>query len=130
MARRSLLAPLLLALFACPALAREPMQAGRWEVTVTVKAAGVSVPPTSQTECLSQAEVNPDVFGDLAQGSCRATHVRRTDDGVTWDLECAEGKGRGELHVVSPTQYGGAMTLDVGGTAVEATVEARRVGGC
>ncbi len=123
--------PLLaVALTALPALAREPMKAGRWQVSVSVTAAGMAMPPTAQTECLSEADVNSESIGDLSQGACRATHGRRSDEGVTWDLECAEGKGHGEVHYSSPTQYGGTMTLDVGGTAVKAVIDAHRVGDC
>jgi hypothetical protein len=120
-------------LLAGPALARQALRAGLWEVKVDVAdtGSGMKLPSSSQKECLSQAQVDADPVPELEQGSCRATHIRRSGDKVTWDLDCAGvGKGHGEVTYTSPTSYDGWMTLELVGTTVRATIQARRVGDC
>jgi len=122
-----------LTLLASPATVRagEKPRAGRWEVAVDVSAPGLTVPPTSQTECLSQADVEAEPVPELEKGVCHATHVKRSGDKVTWDLVCGgQGSGKGELTYTSASGYDGWMTLDLAGTTVRATIHARRVGDC
>jgi hypothetical protein len=107
-------------------------QAGLWEVTATVELPGVKSPaPTTQTECLSQSDVEADPAPGLQQGACRATDVRRSGDKVTWKLDCGDiGKGEGEVVYQSPTSYEGWMRLETMGTAVRTTIHARRLDKC
>ncbi len=115
------------------ARARERMQAGLWEVTATVEVPGaaMSPPPTTQTECLSQKDVEADPVPEVEKNGCRATNVRRSGDKVTWDLDCGPtGKGEGEIVVRSPTAYEGWMKLEASGMVVRTTIRARRLGGC
>jgi hypothetical protein len=121
--------------FAGPALAEGRMQPGRWEITATVEVPGMAdaLPPTTQTECLSQADVDADPVPALERGICRATDVRRAGDKVTWKLECTgaiAGQGQGEIVQRSATAYDGWMTLDAGGVKMKTTLSGRRVGGC
>jgi hypothetical protein len=105
---------------------------GQWEVAVTVAlplGAG-DAPPTVQTECLSQADVDGDPLPTVDRGACRATDIRRTGDRVTWKVDCGSlGQGGGELHYVSPTAWEGTLSL-TGGLPVRATFKARRTGDC
>ena len=105
---------------------------GRWEIVATVAlplGAG-EAPPTVQTECLSQADVDAEPLQQLDQGACKATDIRRTGDRVTWKVDCgALGQGGGELHYVSPTAWEGTLSL-TGGLPVRATFKARRTGDC
>ena len=139
-ARRRLAARLALAtslaLAAPPAaLAEAHRKAGLWEVTATTEVQGtaLALPPVSQTECLSQQEVDADPVETLDKGACRATDIRRERGRVTWKLVCSgtlEGKGQGEIVYESPTAYRGSLTLQASGTTVKVTLRARRVGGC
>jgi len=116
------------------ASAAERAQPGLWEVSVQVELPGVSPPPpTTQTECLSQKDVEADPVPSLDKGACRATDVRRSGDKVTWKVVCEgplPGRGEGEITYQSPTAYDGWMTLETGGAVVRATLKARRLGGC
>jgi hypothetical protein len=111
--------------------ARETPRAGSWEITVDLSAPGMTLAPSSQTECLSQADVEADPVPDLEKGVCRATNIQRSGDRVSWDLTCGDqGSGKGEVTYTSPTSYDGWMTLELAGTAVRARIRARRVGDC
>ncbi len=119
---------------ATPALvsAAERMQPGLWEVTATVELPGTQSPaPTTQTECLSQKDVDADPAPVLDTRGCRVTDARRSGDKVTWKLDCGQvGKGEGEIVYRSPTACEGWMTLETGGTVVRTTIRARRIGAC
>ncbi len=93
------------------------MQPGLWEVTATVELPGVaSPPPTTQTECLSQKDVDAELVPEIEKGSCKVTNIRRSGDRVTWLVDCGEvGKGDGEIVYRSPTAYEGWMKLATGG---------------
>ncbi len=114
------------------ALAAEPLQPGLWEVTATTELPGMaSPPPTQQTECLTQSQVDAEPAPGLAQGACKVTDVRRAGDRTSWKVDCGPvGKGAGEITVRSGTEYDGWMTLETGGTVVRTTLRARRVGKC
>jgi len=133
-------APLALALavLAVPSAVRAgektKMQPGQWEISAQVEAPGVgTLPPTTQSECLSQQDVDADPVPSVDRGACRATDVQRQGDKVTWNLACTgamPGQGKGEIVYRSATAYDGWMTFETGGTTVKTTVRARRVGDC
>jgi len=127
------LALLELILAPLPARPAERVQPGLWEVTATVELPGAATPapPSTQTECLSQHDVDAELVPELAKGGCRVTDARRSGDRVTWKLDCgALGKGEGEVVYQGPTAYQGWMRLETGGTTVRTTIRAKRVGGC
>jgi len=133
--RASPLAPLLGVLaLSLPAAVRAGghMESGLWEVSVTVELPGVaSPPPTVQTECLSQADVDADPVPQLDKSACKATDIHRSGDKIVWKLDCGPiGKGDGEVVYQSPTAYEGSMKLETGGTVVRSKIRAKRVGGC
>jgi len=133
--RASRLAILVAALsLAAPSAAQAAahMQAGLWEVTATVELPGAAAPaPTTQTECLSQKDVEADPVPEIDKAACKATGVRRSGDKITWKLDCGQlGKGQGEIVYRGSTAYDGWMTLETSGTVVRTTLRARRVGGC
>ena len=112
--------------------ARERMQPGLWEVTATVELPGMaSPPPTTQTECLSQADIDEERLPDIDQGTCRVTDTRRLGDKVTWKLDCGPiGKGEGEIISRSPMSYDGWMRLETNGMVIRSTIRARRLRDC
>jgi hypothetical protein len=117
------------------ALAKERIQAGLWEVSATVEIPGIgtALPPTTQTECLSQKDVDADPVPVLDKGTCRAADVHRSGDKISWKLVCdgsPPGRGEGEITYKSPTAYDGWMTLETSGMTVRTTIRAHRVGGC
>ena len=119
--------------FTMPAVVRgaDRMQPGLWEITATVELPGVSPGPTTQTECLSQKDVDADPMPEIDKGACRATDARRSGDKVTWKLDCGQlGKGEGEVVYRSSTSYEGWQTLVTAGAVVKTIIRARRVGGC
>jgi hypothetical protein len=132
-AHRLALVAAALALFT-PALARAEgrMQPGLWQVTATVALPGMDSPaPTTQTECLSEADVEKDPTPGIEKGACRVTDLVRSGDTVTWKLDCGPaGQGTGEVVYRSSTAYEGWMTLRTGEVTVKTTIRAERVGGC
>jgi Protein of unknown function (DUF3617) len=114
------------------ARAAERLQPGLWEVTASVELPGVPAPSlTTQTECLSQKDVDADPVPELDKGACRASQIRRSGDQVTWKLDCGPlGRGEGQVVYKSSTAYEGWMTLSSAGTALRTTIRARRVGEC
>jgi len=120
---------------ALPSTARagDKVQAGRWEITATAELPGTPAIPTTQVECLSQADVDADPVPELDRGACRAKNVSRSGNRVSWTLVCSgalNGTGRGEIVYQGPTAYSGWMTLEAGGTTMKVTLRARRLGGC
>jgi hypothetical protein len=119
------------------ASAAEQMQAGMWEVSVTVEMPGMAMampmPPTTQTQCMTKEEANADPVPSLDKGACRATDIRRSGNKVSWKLTCSgtpSGRGEGEITYQGPTAYDGWMTLETSGVTVRSKVSARRIGGC
>ena len=117
------------------ASAAEQMQAGMWEVSVSVEMPGMAMPmpPTTQTQCMTKEEANADPVPSLDKGACRATDIRRSGNKVAWKLTCSgtpPGRGEGEITYQSPTGYDGWMTLETGGITVRTKISARRIGGC
>jgi hypothetical protein len=110
----------------------ERLQPGLWEVTSTTDLPGSTLPPlTTQTECLSQKDVDADPVPEIDRGACRVTDIVRSGDRITWKVDCGPlGKGEGEVVYRSPTAYEGFMKLDTGGTVVQTAIRARRLGGC
>ncbi|HUK65363.1 MAG TPA: DUF3617 family protein [Anaeromyxobacteraceae bacterium] len=108
------------------------MQPGLWEVTATVELPNSEAPPpTTQTECLTQKDVDEDPVAGIEHGACRVTDVVRQGDKVSWKVDCGEvGRGGGELIYRSSTAYDGWMKLETSGTVVKTTIRAKRVGGC
>ena len=111
------------------------MQPGLWEVTATVEVAGLNgaLPPTTQTECLTQKDVDSDPVPEFDKAACRASDVHRSGGKITWVVVCSgalTGKGRGEIQYRSATAYDGAMTLETEGMVLRTTLRARRIGGC
>jgi hypothetical protein len=111
------------------------LQPGLWEITAQVEVPGMagSIPPVSQTECLSQADLDADPAAGIDKGACRATDVQRSGDRVTWNLACGgsqAGTGRGEIVYEGTTGYGGWMTFETGGTTLRTNLRARRIGEC
>jgi len=122
------------AFLAAPAAVRaeEHMQPGLWQVTATVELPGLPSPgPTTQTECVSQADAEGDGLPPIEKGACRVTDLKRSGSKVTWSLDCGQvGKGEGEIVYRSSTEYEGWMKLETAGTVVRTTLHAKRVGGC
>jgi hypothetical protein len=108
------------------------MDPGLWEVTVTVELPGVaSPPPTVQTECLSQSDVDADPVPQIDKAACKATDIHRSGDKVTWKLDCGPiGKGDGELTYQSASWYEGSMRLETGGMVVRTKIRAKRLSKC
>ncbi len=135
--RRAVLPGLIALLLAAPdrTVADGSMQPGMWEITVTVEMPGtaMALPPTVQTQCMSQKDVDAEPVPSLDQGACRATDIRRAGSKVTWKLTCSgptPGRGEGEITYQGPTAYDGWMTLETNGVVVRTRLQARRVGGC
>jgi hypothetical protein len=110
-------------------------QAGLWEITATVELPGQqgALPPSTETECLSQADLDADPAPTLDKGTCRARDVRRAGDKVTWKISCeglVTGSGEGEISYRSPTAYDGWVVMELGGARVRTTLTARRLGAC
>jgi hypothetical protein len=105
---------------------------GLWEISATVELpVGGAMPPSVQTECLSQDDVDADPLPEFEKGACKASEIRRRGDRVTWRVDCgALGQGGGELHYVSPTAWEGSLSLTSSGLPVRATFKARRLGDC
>jgi len=59
------------------ASAADQVEAGLWEVSVSVESSGMAAPPVVQTECLTREQANADPVPSLDKGACRAMDVRR-----------------------------------------------------
>ncbi len=121
------------------ALAASPMQPGLWESTVSMFRAG-SVPLIStDSDCVTQKEVDDGTKSLPKPGNdCQLSNVATTGAKTTYDFACRSGSGtlsgRAEF-TIEATRYDGkldAVTRPAGGPEVATTMtwSAKRVGDC
>ena len=118
------------------------VDSGLWKVTSSGQRAGGPLPPSVQTQCFTQKELDdPDTaFGQppSANGeTCKRTAFHQTATSVSWRFECtgqAVVASEGNVNFDSRTHYKGTVktTGNVMGQPLNDTLqmEGQRVGPC
>jgi hypothetical protein len=111
------------------------MKPGLWEITTQAKMQGMTIPPTTITQCLSKDDMVPRAGTQAKQQNCKVTDVKVSGDTVTWSMRC-KGEGGGVESKGSITYHGdrfeGNIITTVGGSGmtIRSTMTGRRLGEC
>ena len=111
------------------------MNEGLWEITSEVKMPGMSMPPSTHTQCITKDDLVPQK--GQSEQECQVTDVQYKGNTVTWKVECSgqggvmTGTGRityngdsfvGQIEITMPGQ-GMKMTMTT-------HMKCRRIGDC
>lgn len=109
------------------------MNEGLWEITSEVKMPGMSMPPSTLTQCITKDDLVPQK-AQSAMG-CQVTDVQYKGNTVTWKIECS-GQG-GVMTGTGQITYNGdsfvgqvKMTMPGQGMKVTTHMKGRRIGDC
>lgn len=117
-----------------------PMQPGRWEMSLATTIDGLTQKMPVAQACVTQKDID-DPIRTLPRpdGTCTLSNVQRAYGGqATYDIECkADGRvlqGRAQI-AFAAQRYDGTATLDVTDKGVRANpltlgISARRIGDC
>jgi len=109
------------------------MKEGLWKITSEVKMPGMSMPPSTRTQCITKDDLVPQK-AQPGQG-CRVTDVQYKGDTVTWKIECS-GRG-GVMTGTGRITYNGdsfvgrvKMIMPGQGMKVTTHMKGTRIGDC
>lgn len=121
------------------ALAASPMEPGLWETTVAVARPGRVPLVSTDTDCVTQKEIDDGTKSLPKPGDdCQLSNVATVEAKTTYDFACRDGalalQGRAEF-AIEATRYEGKLeAVSRRGTGPEVattmTWTARRVGAC
>jgi len=109
------------------------MKPGRWEITTQANMQGMTIPPATITQCLTEEDMVPR---DGTQNQdCEILDVDVSGDTVTWTMRCrgeggdVESTGRITYH---GDRFEGTTTTTIGSTGmtIQSTLTGRRIGDC
>jgi hypothetical protein len=128
-----------LTLSSAPLLAASPMQPGKWDSTISVARAGRVPLITSDSDCVTQKEIDDGTKSVPKPGdACQLSNVVTIETKTTYDFVCKDGeavvRGRAEF-LIEATRYDGKLDVttrkgDAAEIASTMTWTASRVGEC
>jgi len=109
------------------------MEPGSWEITTQVNMQGMTIPPTTITQCLTKDDMVPR--GGAQNQDCEILDVDASGDTVTWTMRCSgeggdvESTGRITYH---GDRFEGEMTTTIvsTGMTMKSIMTGRRIGDC
>jgi hypothetical protein len=116
--RKSLVVAASLVALALPAFAAGPQKPGKWQITVQMEMPGmpVQMPPTTQTICLTEDDVNnpQKSLPSDPKSDCKVSDYKIEGNTITWTVSCPKQQalGSGKITFAGDT-YTGAMKLMV-----------------
>jgi len=109
------------------------MKEGLWEITSGVKMPGMSMPPSTHTQCITKDDLVPQKAQPGQE--CQATDVQYKGNTVTWKIECS-----GQSGVMTGTggityngdSFVGQVEITMPGQGMKMTthMKGRRIGDC
>ncbi|GAB6905272.1 conserved exported hypothetical protein [Desulfosarcina cetonica] len=108
------------------------LREGQWEITSKVEMQGMSIPPMTFTQCITQANAVPQ--GDTSgQADCKVVEMKIVDNTVNWTMVC-NGQGGQMTSKGTITYQGdrfeGQMTTETMGMTTLAKMSGKRIGDC
>jgi len=109
------------------------MKEGLWEITSEVKMPGMSMPPSTHTQCISKDDLVPQK--DQPGQECQATNVQYKGNTVTWEIECSGQSGvmtgTGQI-TYNGDSFVGIVEITMPGQGIKMTthMKGRRIGAC
>jgi hypothetical protein len=109
------------------------MQEGLWEITSEVKMPGMSLPPTTHTQCIKKDDLVPQKTQPGQE--CKITDVKISGNTVTYKMRCSgqggDMTGTGEI-TYNGDRFAGTMKMNMPGQNMTITthMKGRRIGEC
>ena len=109
------------------------MNEGLWEITSEVKMPGMSMPPSTHTQCITKDDLVPQKTQPGQE--CEVTNVQHKGNTVTWKMECS-GQGGAMTGTGRITYNGdsfvGQIKMTIPGQSMKITthMKGRRIGDC
>jgi hypothetical protein len=116
-----------------PAGAGPDIKEGLWEIKTQTKMQGMTMPPVTHTQCMSNKTLVPQ---NVQSGQdCEISQTKTKGNTVTWTMECrTQGgamKGTGEITYEGDRFKGTmTMTMEEAGMKITNTLSGRRIGAC
>ena len=117
---------------------QNPMQPGRWEITMQTSMPGMpmELPPQKVTQCVTKKQLE-DPNGAVpgapgGQNPCKVTNHKVDGNKVTWNMSCSQPQamtGTGEI-VVNGDTYTGTMKMTSDTGVMTMKYNAKRLGDC
>ena len=108
------------------------IQEGLWEITSTVKMQGMTIPPMTFSQCMTQADAVPR-NGTSGEQDCEVTAVNTTENTVTWSMVCSgqarEMQGKGSI-TYHGDRFEGQMSTKSMGMEIITEMQGERIGPC
>jgi hypothetical protein len=121
-----------------PAAFAGPQKAGKWETTVKVEMAGMNIPPTTTSVCVTEDDLKdpartiPSPGGKGQNSDCKIVDYKVDGNKITWSMKC-EGKqpitATGQMTYSGDT-YEGSMKMSTQGHDMSMTMTGKRLGDC
>jgi hypothetical protein len=127
---------LLIAGLSTSAFAQGPRQDGLWELKIEMNMPGMDMPPQTQTQCITPAQVRDQEGTQLpglpGGGSCKKSDYQTTSSRVTFKLKCDGAlplTGTSEMNY-SGDSVTGTFTAELGGQTLTLKYTGKRLGDC
>jgi len=109
------------------------MNPGLWEITTEVKMSGMTMPKTTNTQCITKDSMVPQAGTAQGQGQCEMKDIRTHGDTVNWSIECS-GQGGAMTGTGEITYHGntfeGTSSMSMQGMDIKTIMKGRRIGEC
>jgi hypothetical protein len=135
-ARLSTIALLTVALSWTALAQQSPMRAGNWEVTAKMNMAGMEMPPTKNTTCVT-AEMLKDPQSAIPKGpggnDCKMSDYKMSGSTASYKMVCTKPQPMtmvGEMKYSGTDAYVGTIQMEMSGQKMTMNVDAKRVGDC
>lgn len=117
-----------------PSGAAPNMKEGLWEITSTVNMPGMSMPPNSFDQCITQQNLVPQ--NNQPNQECSIINVKQQGDRVLWTLRCTTPggnmEGNGQITYKGNT-FSGDMQMTISGQhgmQINTHMEGQRIKDC
>jgi len=116
-------------------LAQGPRRDGRWQVTIEMQMAGMTMPPQSTTQCITPEEAaDPQKAlpqAGAAVSDCKFTNYKVDGNKVTWSMACERQKISGSAEMIyAGDAYTGSMKMNAEGQEMTFKYSGKRLGDC
>ena len=117
--------------------AQGPRRDGRWQVTIEMQMAGMTMPPQTTTQCITPEDA-ADPQKAMPQGGrganstdCKISDYKVDGNKVSWSMACARDRmsGTGEF-LYSGDTYTGTMKMTAAGMDMTMKYSGKRLGDC
>jgi hypothetical protein len=99
-----------------------------WDVTTSMEMGGMKMPGQKQQVCAPVNAEGPEAMA--SDERCQMSNVRRSPGKFTYDVQCPDGSGTGEMTYQGRDSYTSRMTMTQGGETMTMVMTGKRAGSC